>query len=194
MQAAAAETKTLFNITELAAGFNLNRETVAKRLRLAGIEPAEKRPRETVYRMDPRLEEVLIAADADIEAERLRKISAEADLKEMAAAQLRGELAPVSEFQEIVQALFGGLHKEIAVRFPKKIAARAARTRTAAEASALLQQGLNEIFLAVRSDFSAFLGQNGEKAAEIVKKAPKKAKNVKKPAPLRQKQDRTAPK
>lgn len=187
MQAVAAEQpKTIFNISELAQGFNLNRETVAKRLRLAGIAPVEKKAKETLYKLDARLEEILIAADADIEAERLRKISAEADLKEMQAQQLRGELAPVSEFQEIVQALFGGLYKEIAVRFPKKVAARCARAKTAAEAAALLQQQLNGIFLAIRNDFSAFLVKNAEKLPETAKKSPKKAKNVKRtPVPRR---------
>ncbi|HNQ16123.1 MAG TPA: hypothetical protein PKM58_11200, partial [Pyrinomonadaceae bacterium] len=165
MPAAATTDPKIFNISELARGFNLDRATVRKRIDAAGIVPVDQKAKETRFLLDEKLEEILLAADADLDAEKLRKLKAEANLKEMEVQVRRGELAPVRDFQETVQALFGGLYKEIAVRFPKKVGSRMARAKTAAAASAVLARELDQIFLSVRADFTKHL-DNGEPAAK----------------------------
>lgn len=195
MPAAAVGTNTkIFNISELAQGFKLDRATVKKRLDAAGVQPVERKAKEVRYRLDEDLEEILLAVDADFEAERLRKMTAEADLKEMQAARERGETASVREFQEIVQALFGGLYKEIAVRFPKKIGGKASRAKTPAEASAIIQHGLNEIFVSVRNDFTKYLGEKAENGAEKRPNVRKTAQNTSKTAQKPRKTAKNPPK
>lgn len=167
MPAAAVGTNPkILNISELGRGFNLDRATVKKRIDAAGIAPVDRRAKEVRYRLDERLQEILLAADADLDAEKLRKLKNEADLKEMEVQIRRGELAPVQEFQELVQSLFGGLYKEITVRFPKKVAGRASRAKTAPEVAGILQRELNQIFVSVRADFTKYLDKESKPVAK----------------------------
>lgn len=149
--------KQNFNISELAKGFRLDRATVKKRIEDAGIEPTSQRSKETCYRLTPELETALLAADDSIDAEKLRKLKAEADLKEMEAARQRGELVPADEFTEIVQQLFGALHKELAVRLPKRFGAKAKKAKTPAEVSAALAREVGQVFDSLRDDWPAYL-------------------------------------
>ena len=177
MPAAAVGTnQKILNISELGRGFNLDRATVKKRLDAAGIEPVDRKAKEVRYRLDSDVQEILLAADFDLDAEKLRKMRAEANLKEMEVQIKRGELAPVQDFQELVQALFGGLYKEITVRFPKKVAARVARAKTATETATILQRELNQIFVSVRTDFTKYLDKEPKPPAKKPKARPNRGR------------------
>lgn len=153
-----------FNVSQLAEKFEIPR--MAVRARLKNFTPHETTSTGTWYVLTDEMAEALQGEDAGFEAEKLRKMTAEADIKEMEAAERRGELAPVAEFTETVQALFSGMYREMTVRLPKKIAGKLSRAKSSAQVATLLQREIAGVFDDLRSDFTQFLGNgaNGRKA------------------------------
>jgi hypothetical protein len=147
------------NVSQLAFRFDLDRGTVRKRLQDAGIEPVSEKAKEKLYELTPELIEVLEQADKLLDEAKLRKETAVARQNEIKVAVLEGELAPVGEFTDMVQRLFGAMHKEIAIRFPKRVAARLQKAKSAADISAIMNRELNKIFTDLREDHSKFLGE-----------------------------------
>jgi hypothetical protein len=74
-------------------------------------------------------------------------------------ATTKKRLDQVGEFIDVVQRLFGAMHKEIAVRMPKRLAARLAKAKNPAEISKILSADLNKTFNDLREDHSKFLGK-----------------------------------
>jgi len=146
----------VLSITELHQRFSIDRSTVRDRLAKAGIEPLVRGVKKVQYELTPEVEE-LLAVDPDLEAEKLRKMRAEADIKEAQARKLHDELVEKSEVQDYVGRLFGGVHKEIAIRFPRRFAARLAKAKTAKDVTKLLTTELDRVFTDVRNNHQRFL-------------------------------------
>lgn len=149
------------NITQLMYRYDLDRATVRKRL--MGIDPVSEKQKEKLYAVTDELDHLLSGASGDpLDAERLRKLSAEADIKQMEAQTKRGEMASVSEFIEITQQIFGAMHKRIAVQMPSKLAAKLVKAKTAADIKKLLGYEINAAFDDLRNDHTKFLSLDGK--------------------------------
>lgn len=145
------------NISKLAMRFDLDRITVRKRIIDAGIEPIEEKAREKIYELTPDLDAVLGKVNDRLEQAKLRVVTADAELREAKAAQMRGDLVPAAEVTDNVQRLFGAMHKEIAVRMPKEIASKLAKAKTAPQVAAIIKAATDKRFKMLRDDFEKYL-------------------------------------
>lgn len=150
------EEKTL-SISQLAFRFELDRATVRKRLQKANIEPHSEREKEKLYLLTPELEQILAETNDGLDAVKLRKETADAELKEIKVAEARGETASVAEFTEVVQQLFGAMHKKLAVQLPKRVSLRLSKAATQAEISRILTQEIGKEFTDLRNNHKKFL-------------------------------------
>ena len=149
----------LLSISQIAFRFNLDRATVRKRLQKAEIKPDSDKEKEKLYLLTPELEQIVTEFFDDLDATKLRKLDAEADLKEIEVQKRRGELASAAEFTEIVQQIFGTLHKKLAVQLPKRISLRLSKAATQAEISTLLTQEITKEFSNLRQNHKAYLSK-----------------------------------
>ena len=78
-----------------ASEFNINPRTLAKRIKVAGIEPGKDRKFSTA--------QICAAVFGDIDGERLRLIKEQADEKALANSQSRGELVNYEAALEILR-------------------------------------------------------------------------------------------
>ena len=137
--------------------FSLDRATVRKRLMDAEIEPASEAAKEKLYELTEDLEAALLAQTRPIDAAKLRKETAEAQIKEIKLREMTGEMASVAEFTQIVQALFGAMHKRACVQLPKKLAKKLSKSKDEAEISRLLEKEYGALFLELRANYKKFL-------------------------------------
>lgn len=144
-------------IAELGRRYDLDRASVRKYLREAGIEPVSIKAKEKLFEITPQLDKVLDQTDTKLTEAKLRKENADARLKEIKLAEAEGELAPVGEFTEYVQALFGAMHKEMAVRMPQRLAPRLGKAKTASDAKKVLTVEVNHIFKVLRENHETYL-------------------------------------
>jgi len=143
-----------YNISQLAKKFKLDRATIRERVELNEIEPVSTKANEKLYHLDD--VEVLLS-QSELNEAKLRKLDAEAELKELEVKKKLGEFASVAEFTEIVQKIFGRLHKKLAVQLPGRIANKLHNAATAADGAALLKQEISKEFDALRSDFKKYI-------------------------------------
>lgn len=145
-------THTLLSITALARKFNLDRATV--RERLVSINPDKIEGAEKLY--DLKAVQFLLSQDAKAKAQ-LRKLQAEADLKEHSLAVQRGEYASAKEFADITQKIFSKLFQKLAVDLPGKNAKKLHKANSAAELKKMLQKEIGKEFDNLRDDFKKYL-------------------------------------
>lgn len=147
----------LLSIQKIAFRCGLDRATTKKRLDALGYEPAEEKEKLKLYVFDPAMEAELTETNDKYNEVRIRKETANAQLLEQKLAIVSGDVCSVAEFTDYVQRLFGSMHKEIVVRFPKKIAGRVNKAKTTSEASAILTYELKKIFTTLREDREDYL-------------------------------------
>lgn len=152
-----SEEPKLLNLSQLEFRFNLNRATVRKRLQAAGIAPHTEREKEKLFLLTPELEEVLSESTEGMDAVRLRKETADAELKEIKVAEARGEMASVAEFTGVVQQIFGSLHKKLAVQLPKRLSLRLSKAATQNEIAQILAQEISKEFTELRNNHAQYL-------------------------------------
>lgn len=145
------------SISALARRFNLDRATVRTRIEKSGIKPAEEKEKEKLYILDEKLEAIL--SEDELEAAKLRKTEAEADLKEIDVKIKTGEYASVAEFTEITQQIFSRLHKKLAVQLPGRIAIKLHNANSSGDVAALLKAEISKEFDSLRENFQKYLGQ-----------------------------------
>jgi hypothetical protein len=149
--------KTL-SISQLAFRTQLHRQTVANRLQAAGIEPVkQEKGKETLYEWNEEVERVLKAGNTDLDAAKLEKIQAEAQLRKLSVAEKQGELLAIAEVKDAIQAIIGNLHKRISVQMPKKVSASLAKMKSKNDVQALLEGEINLIFNELRRNHADFL-------------------------------------
>jgi hypothetical protein len=144
------------SISALARRFKLDRATVRDRIEKAAIEAIEERSKEKLYLLDERLESVLSLNEMD--AAKLKKTEAEAELKEIEVKRKQGEYGSVAEFTEITQQLYSRLHKRCVVQLPGKIASKLHNANSSAEVAAILKHEYAKEFDQLRGDFMKYLG------------------------------------
>lgn len=145
------------NISQLELRFSLDRITVRKRLREAEIEPAEVKAKEKIFEVTPELEAALRKADTGLDEAKRRRESANAELVEIKVQQAKGELVPMGEVVDIVQRLFGAMHKQVAVRMPQAIATRLVKAKTKADVTRIIKNAVDRDFKTLREDFEGLL-------------------------------------
>lgn len=139
----------LYSITALSKKFKLDRATVRERLEAAEILPRITKAKEKLFHLD---DVEVVLAQSELNEAKLRKLDAEAELKELEVKKKLGEYASVAEFTEILQRLFGAFYQKTAIALPKRIASRLHNANSTAEVMEILQ---NEI----KSEWKEF-GEN----------------------------------
>lgn len=128
-----------------------------RRLRAEGC-PHQMRSGRVLYRLPQvmawREERAVKALDADESKERARKMRADADRSEMAAAKLRGELAPVAEMDAAVERLATAVRNE-ANGLRSRFALTIIGLQTPVEAAAALDEMAKQILGALASAAAA---------------------------------------
>ncbi len=146
----------ILSLSKLAFRFDLDRATVRTRLEEAGIVPVEARAKEKLFELTPRLEKILDQSNTKLTAAKLQRELANARLAEIKVGEAEGDLAPVGEFTDVVQRLFGGNYKEM-VRMIKRWAPRMVKMKNVAEAEKFMLTDYQKFSNSLRSDFEKFL-------------------------------------
>lgn len=153
----------LLTVSALARGFDLDRATVMERLLRAGVKPVSERANEKLYNIED-VEKILSQDELDLE--KLRKIKAEADLKELQLAEKRGEYAPVAEFAQLTHDWIGWLYQQSVKKITsQKLLKAIQRTKSEAEARALLKKEVDAVFADFRSNRHKILEQLNAKSS-----------------------------
>lgn len=150
----------ILNTSQIAMRVGLNRATVRLRLIELGIEPVEVKAKENLYAFTDELKEQLTSENKPIDLAKLRKEQAEAGLRELKLAETKGEMASVAEFTEVVQNLFGAMHKKLAVQLPKSISIKLKKAATQKEISQILTLEIGKVFTDLRVDYKSFLDES----------------------------------
>jgi hypothetical protein len=153
------------SIKAIATRCGLDRATTKKRLDENNYSPIEEQAKLKLYRFDAEMEAVLTETRDKLTDVRIRKEQAMAKKIELQNAEIEGELASVAEFVDTIQKVFGNLHKEIAIRMPRRLAARLAKAKTSSDVNKILTNDVNGIFKVLAEDFEKYLGkgQNRER-------------------------------
>lgn len=146
--------RELLSISALSEQYGIDRATVRKRLR--DIEPVEVKAKEKLYDAEE-VAELLLAKDEDYEKLKRRKMQAEAELKELELRERLGEVASVDEFKDVVQKIFGNLHKRVAVQTPRKISGKLLNANSQSDIAEILRRELGQAFDDLRADWKQFL-------------------------------------
>jgi hypothetical protein len=147
------------SISAIARRCGLDRATTRQRLDANGYKPIDEQAKLKIFRFDAEMDATLTETKDKLTDVRIRKELAAAKKIELQNAEAEGELAPVAEFIDVVQRIFGSLHKEIAIRQPRRLAARLTKAKTAADVNKILTHDSNGIFKVLREDFEKYLGK-----------------------------------
>lgn len=145
----------LYSISELARFTALDRATVTKRL--DGVECTEGARGAKTYSLYAALPALIAGERTEMDAAKLRKMQAEADLKELDYQRERSEVVPTKEVGDYALRLFKAMHNRIAVQFPRSIAAQLFKAESAPHITETLQRELGRIFNDLRDDHKRFL-------------------------------------
>lgn len=145
----------LYSISALARLCKLDRATVAKRLK--DVPPAEEGEREKLFTLEAAVPAILAGASAELDAAKLKRAKADANLRELELQRERGEVVEVKEVRNYAQALFRGVHQRIAVQLPRVVAAQLYKAESAAQITEILQRETGRIFNDLRDDHKSLL-------------------------------------
>jgi hypothetical protein len=149
--------KQNLSISKIAMRYSLDRATVRKRLEDAEIKPVSESAKEKLYEVNKELEAALMAQSRPIDAAKLRKENAEAELREIKLAEAKSEMFPVAEFTAAVQSIFGNLHKKTCVHLPKTLAKRLKKAKSETEITRILEKEYAAVFNELRENYKKFL-------------------------------------
>jgi DNA-binding transcriptional MocR family regulator len=145
----------LYSISQLAALSGLDRATVTKRL--AEIAPTDGAKGAKTYALADALPALIAGESAEFDAAKLRKMQAEAGLRELDLQRERGEVVSTKDVGDYALRLFKGMHNRVAVQFPRSIAAQLYKAESAPHITETLQRELGRIFNELRGDHTRFL-------------------------------------
>jgi len=148
-------------IKDIARRCKLNRTTVSTRLEDLGYEPDEERSGNCkVFWFDGEMEFALKSAKDTMSAMKIRDLRAAAQLKELKLSEARGELVPINDAIERMQAILSKMYKEFAVLQPKRIAGRLVKAKATADIHRVLKADTDRIFNRLREGDAAFVPEN----------------------------------
>jgi hypothetical protein len=150
-----ASTDDVLSISALARLCGRDRATVVKCLK--EVEPAEEKAKEKLYRLKDAIPAIVAGADAEMDEAKLRKMQAEAELKELNLKREQGEVVEVTEVRAYAQALFRSVQQRMAVRLPRDIAPQLYKAESAAQITEVLQRESGRVFNELRDDHTRFL-------------------------------------
>ena len=146
--------ETRYSTLALAKLCNLDRATVGDRLE--GI-PAHDGPKNAkLYSLADALPALVSGRDITLDAARLRKISAEAEHRELKLKEATGEMVSKLEIRNQLQDLWSRLHRRTVINFSREIAGELLKCKTSGQLTKRLQAGLEKIFHELRTDHTAF--------------------------------------
>ncbi|HKX83402.1 MAG TPA: hypothetical protein VJL58_04205 [Pyrinomonadaceae bacterium] len=145
--------------SEIAKRVKLHRQTVASRLEDLGYEPDAERSNAKlkVYWFDSEMDLAIRSAKDSISAAKIHGLRLDNEIKQMKLAEARGELVPMHEVVEMSQKLVGAVYKEFSIHQPKRLAARLAKCKTAAEVSKLLKSDTEKFMARLRGNHTELL-------------------------------------
>lgn len=145
----------LYSISQLAKLCALDRATVAKRLE--AIEFAEGAKGAKSYALAAALPALIAGESTEMDEAKLRKLQAEAGMRELDLERERGEVVHVKEVADYALRLFKGMQNRVGVQFPRSISAQLYKAESAPQITEILQRELGRIFNELRGDHKRFL-------------------------------------
>jgi transposase len=145
--------------SEIAKRVGLHRQTVVSRLEDLGYEPDQERSTAKLkvhFFTEDMLLEIKSAKDS-FAAARLQDLRWAAKLKRQKYEKESGVLVEQADVVDTTQALFGAMHKELAVRMPKDLAVKLAKAKTSAQVNSILKIAVDRRFKTLRDDFEKYL-------------------------------------
>lgn len=144
-----------FSVSELSRLTKLDRATIVKRLNGSRSKPGEKGAK--TYRLIDALPKLIAGESVDMDSAKLRKVAAEADMREHELAVERGEVLEVSQIREHLIKFNRALYNELAKRAPREIAAQLRKAESATHIIEILQHEYSRRFNDIRKDHQRFL-------------------------------------
>jgi len=144
--------------------FDLNRATVAQRLKEHKIKPVDVGPRKADYELTPQVEELLSdgATDPEFKAAQRRIAIANARIKEKEADEAEKRSIPRDEMFEEVSAILKSLHQQFVLQLPRANSARYFKFKSRAELEAALKNDNAKPFQQLRSNYNEIVAQRSE--------------------------------
>lgn len=144
-----------YSISQLAKLTGLDRATVVKRLE--GVPHAEGAKGAKTYRLAAALPPLIKGQSSAYDEAELRKMEAEADLKEHKLAVEQQQYVPVKDVRDYATRLFQGIHRALAVQFPHEVAATLYKAESQAQIEEILKRELGRRFNGLRDNHKRFL-------------------------------------
>lgn len=145
----------LYSISQLARLSALDRATVTKRL--DGVECTEGARGAKTYALAAALPALIAGESTEMDEAKLRKVQAEAGMRELDLERERGEVVSVKEVADYALRLFKAIHNRLGIRFPREIAQQLYKAESPAHVTEVLQRELGRIFNELREDHKHFL-------------------------------------
>lgn len=142
------------SISELHRLTGLDRSTIANRL--SELEPLPGKKNAALYSLEAALP-LLFEVERDLEAVKIRKLQAEAGMKEMEEAEMRGDLASREEFTETLQQMISRFYKRVVNQLPTELADPLLTLSKPAEVRSFLKERLGAEFDRLRDHYQDFL-------------------------------------
>lgn len=148
----------LISISEMAKRLKLDRATVRSRLEDLGYEPdPTSTPKLQLYTWDAEVEFELKAAKDTVSAMKIRDLRVTAQLKEQKLAKERGELVPMAEAIDLVQAIVKKVYQELTMRQPTRLGGKLAKAKNIMAVKKILKTDNDRIMQSLSENFERFI-------------------------------------
>lgn len=144
-----------YSISALSRITGLDRATITKRLE--DVEHTAGPKGAKTYGLEDAIPALIAGESTELDEAKLKKLQAEAELREMEVKRERGELLPADEVRDYATRLFKSLHNRIALRFPREAAKSLYKAESQAQITEILRRDLGRIFNEIRDDHTSLL-------------------------------------
>jgi lambda repressor-like predicted transcriptional regulator len=149
------ETPGLYSISQLAKLTGLNRATVTDRLDGIASQPGSKGAKR--YALADALPALVAGRDLNLDEAKLRKLTAEAQTKELQLDREKAEVITIVEVRGELQQIFRSLHNRICIQFWRDYATRLHRAKTPGQLAELGQTAQAKTCDELRKNYKALL-------------------------------------
>lgn len=154
------EDSPTYSLLKLSEHFEIDRTTLRQRLDNAGIKPVIDKANRKEYRLED--VEPLFESEEDLDALKIRKLKAEAGLKELELDEQRGDLLPRKDVEDHLQKLFTAMFQRLTVRMPKEISRQLHKATSPAQVTTILQTSIQQVFNELRRDHTSLFPHDSE--------------------------------
>lgn len=145
------------SISALSRFFKLDRATVRDRIEKAGVHAVSVKAKEKLYRFE---DVDLVLSQSELDEAKLKKLEAEAELKELDLAVKRGEYASVAEFTEIVQRMMARFYQKTVQAMPTRIASKLHNANSTIETAEILRAELIKEWKHLRDNYPDYINDS----------------------------------